>query len=132
MTSRRVTRIGQPTMITGIDASPDGQNFRVDMFSGDFSYIVPTMSSATREELWDRQGNVLTVLEENEAREGVRNGGNGGGNGGNGGGNGGDDRRSLTWHPMGSGLVFAQMEPRPEAPDADADADADADSRCRC
>ncbi len=116
--SRQVTRIGEPTMITGIDVSPDGQHFRVDRLAGDFSYIVPTMSSASLEELWDRQGNVLAVLEENEAREGVQDGGNGGN------GNGGDDRRGLTWHPMGGGLVFAQMTPRPEGDDADDTADA--------
>ena len=115
VSSRRVTRIGQPALITGIDVSPDGQNFRVDLLTGDFSYIVPTMSSASREELWDRQGIVLAVLDESDAREGAQGGG--------GNGNGGDDRRSLTWHPMGGGLVFAQMAPRPDGDDADDSAD---------
>jgi dipeptidyl aminopeptidase/acylaminoacyl peptidase len=110
--SRRVTRIGEPRMITSVSVSPDGEHFRVRALQGDLSYIVPTTSSADEEFVMDREGTVLVTLDEREAREGARNGGNG---------DGGNDRRAITWHPEG-GMVFLQMEPR-EEDEGDDDAD---------
>ncbi len=121
--SRRVTRIGEPAMIVGVDAAPDGSHFRVERFSGDFSYIVPTTSSATVEELWSRDGEMLAVLDEREAREGVQS----------------DDddaegdepeKREMAWHP-GGGLVFLQMEPAPEESDEGMAADEEGDDEER-
>lgn len=112
--SRDVSRIGEPAMITGVDVSPDGQYFRVETMQPPFPYIVPTTSAGSREELWDREGNVLAVLEENEARTGAQD----------------DDddeeedeeeeKRGLTWRVDGGpGMVFLQMEPRPDEDEAD-------------
>lgn len=116
--SGQATRVGAERMITEIDPAPDGDFVRVEFLSGELSYIVPVMSSATREELWDRNGNVITVLAETEAREGA---------------DGDDDdedgdaqRRAVRWHPTEPGLLFLQQAPADETDEAGAGAAAGA------
>jgi dipeptidyl aminopeptidase/acylaminoacyl peptidase len=100
--NRQVTRIGAPQMISAVDASPEGDLFRVTYLSGELSYIVPTMDSGTREELWDRDGRMLALITEEAADEGADT----------------DDdedearRTGLTWHPTEPGLVFIRQAAR--------------------
>ena len=57
--SRAVKKIGAPAMIKAVDASPDGQYFRVTMMTEPFSYIVPTSAFGSVQELWDANGKLV-------------------------------------------------------------------------
>lgn len=111
--SRRVERIGPPAMIQRVDPSPDGRWFRVTTMRGPFSYIVPTSSAASVEELWGEDGQVAATLAERPLRDG---------------GEPSDDdeeedeeeeRRGLSWRIDGPGLTYLQMEPEPDTAAAD-------------
>ncbi len=103
VSNRRVTEIGEPAMIRSLNVSPDGRHFRVTTLQEPFSYIVPISMFGTVEEIWSDEGEVLHELANRPLREGVAGGGGGGNN---------DEpsRRSMTWTPDGSGLVFFQRE----------------------
>ena len=109
-----VRRVGKPSMIQRVDASPDGRYFRVTQMQQPFSYIVPVASFGNREELWDSNGKVLLEIAKRELREGAGPGTT-------------DDdpapaaqaarqaadtaKRNLAWNPVGAGMVYLQQEP---------------------
>src|SRR5687767_9123469 len=111
-----VRKVGKPAMIQSVDASPDGQYFRVRQMQQPFSYIVPVASFGNREELWDPTGKVVVEIAKRELREG-------GGPGAT------DDdpapaaqaaraaadtaKRSIAWNPVGAGMIYLQLEPAP-------------------
>jgi hypothetical protein len=101
---RRVTEIGTPQMITSFDFAPDGRHARVEIMQQPFSYVVPVRSFASVEQIWDREGAMLAVLQVNELENGID--GNlptAPGVGGN------DDepeRRDVAWRQDGAGLTF--------------------------
>jgi dipeptidyl aminopeptidase/acylaminoacyl peptidase len=109
--SRRVTRIGPEVMATSIDPAPDGQLLRVTQMVPPFSYIVPATSVGSKTELWDRDGNVIEVLDERDLRESAVDDGD-------------DDdeeeddapeKRGLTWRTDGGeGMMFLRRDPAPE------------------
>lgn len=118
--SRAERRIGAPAMIRGIEPSPDGKYFRVTTMLKPFSYIVPTSSFGTVEELWDATGKVLAEIQKRPLREGTQP----------------DSatraaqetaRRNVAWRPDGQGLSFLQQEPAPRR-QAGQDSAASADS----
>lgn len=113
--------IGEPEMIRSIDASPDGEYFRVTTMKDDLSYIVPASSAGSTEEIWNAAGESLAEIDDSDVNEQVidNNGGQrgpgGGGRGGRGGNADSDDKRSLSWRADGGpGMVFLQREPRPD------------------
>jgi len=116
--NRRVTRIGQPAMIRSIDPSPDGMYFRVTRMVEPFSYVVPVTSFGTVEEVWDRDGTVLTTLNERELQLGVRDDdtptapGVGGGRGGAANASG---KRELSWRSDGQGFTYLEQEAAPDS-----------------
>src|SRR5262249_21173059 len=57
-----VKKIGAPALITNVDASPDGQYFRVTLQTKPYSYLVPVANFGTVEQLWDGTGKVLAEL----------------------------------------------------------------------
>ncbi len=101
--------IGAPAMFTSIDVSPSSLYFRVTTMQKPFSYFVPTRSFGTKEELWDRKGNALQMLNERKLRVGARTPGGRGGQSA-------DSKRSLTWRPHGKGLSFLQRAPAKKKP----------------
>jgi dipeptidyl aminopeptidase/acylaminoacyl peptidase len=110
--NRRVTTIGSPDMIRSVNASHDGEYFRVTRNVRPFSYAVPASSVGRIEELWDRDGNVLDTLSETELNTGIRD----------------DDddededqdrRRAMTWAPDGNGLIYLERDPPPDTTEAD-------------
>ena len=132
--SGAVETIGAPALIESLSPSPDGDYIRVTTMKDELSYIVPTSSAGSKEEIWDAEGNALVLLEEDELDENAQdqddqddqddqNG------------NGDPEKRGLTWRGDGSAtLVFLQLEPRARdegGDDADAadDADPDADAQ---
>ncbi|HEX9565828.1 MAG TPA: prolyl oligopeptidase family serine peptidase [Gemmatimonadaceae bacterium] len=97
--SKAVRKIGAPAMIRSVDASPDGQYFRVTSMQKPFSYVVQLNAFGTREELWDLNGKVLATLVTRPLREAPDSAG-----GGRAGGDG--PRRGLSWMPAGGGLYY--------------------------
>lgn len=119
--------IGEPAMIRSIDASPDGEFFRVTTMKDDLSYIVPVSNVGTLDEIWNANGEALALIEDEDVDERVQNNNDDGQRRGGRGGRGfggdpdSDDKRGLTWRTDGgAGMVFLLREPRPERDD-DAD-----------
>jgi dipeptidyl aminopeptidase/acylaminoacyl peptidase len=111
--SRAMKKIGAPAMIRAVDASPDGQYFRVTRMVEPFSYIVPVNSFGSVQELWDASGKVVTTLAKTPLRESGRGGGGGDPDAPGGGGaqqQAGADtgKRNLQWNPVGPGMVYLQ------------------------
>ena len=118
--SRDVENIGEPAMIESISTSPDGMYFRVTTMKDEFSYIVPTSSAGSVEEVWDAEGEVLTELDDSDLNESVITPGGGGGRGGRGGANAnGNNRRQMSWRSDGGpGFIYLQRVPDPDGDDA--------------
>lgn len=57
-------------MIRSVSASPDAQYFRVTLLEKPFSYIVPTNSFGTSEQVWDANGKSLLLVARRPIREG--------------------------------------------------------------
>lgn len=99
--TKAVKKIGAPAMIRSVDASPDGQYFRVSTMQRPFSYVVQYTAFGTNEELWDLNGKVLATLDKRPLRE-APDTATGGGRGGNNDG----PRRGLSWMPAGGGMYY--------------------------
>ncbi len=102
-----VTKVGQPAMIQSINASPDGNYVRVSTMQKPFSYIVPTSSFGSVDEIWSVDGKVKVQLAKQTLREGFppdsaqqRQAQN--------------DKRNIAWRPDGQGLSYLQQEPAPQ------------------
>jgi dipeptidyl aminopeptidase/acylaminoacyl peptidase len=115
--TRAVKKIGAPGFVRSIDASPDGQYFRVTYMEKPFSYIQPVSSYGTREVLIDGTGKVLTELAKRPLRESdepvAPNAAAPGAGGGRGAAATDTGKRVFTWHPSASGLLYAQLAPAP-------------------
>ncbi len=118
--SKAVKKIGAPSLITNVDASPDGQYFRVTLQQKPYSYLVPVANFGTVEQLWDATGKVLVPeLAKTVLREGTGGANDttafagGPGFGGRGAAQSDTGKRNLQWNPVGSGLVYLQSEPAP-------------------
>ena len=108
--SRAVKKIGAPAMVQSVDASPDGQFFRVTTMRKPFSYVVQYSSFGNVEELWDATGKVLAEINKRPLREGqdpdsTQQGGFGGRGGAN------EARRGLAWMPQGPGMFYLEAVP---------------------
>jgi hypothetical protein len=68
--TKAVKKVGQPALITGVDASPDGQYFRVTLQVKPYSYLVPVSNFGTIEQLWDVNGRSLALLSKRALSEG--------------------------------------------------------------
>jgi len=111
-----VKKIGAPALITNVDASPDGQYFRVTLQTKPYSYLVPVANFGTVEQLWDSNGKVLTEIAKTNLREGTGGANDttafagGPGFGGRGGGQSDTAKRNLQWNPVGAGLIYLQAD----------------------
>ncbi len=54
--SGAITPVGNPAIITGVDASPDGENLLVETIRKPYSYVTTFRNFAHDVELWDRGG----------------------------------------------------------------------------
>jgi dipeptidyl aminopeptidase/acylaminoacyl peptidase len=117
--SKAVKKVGAPALITNVDASPDGQYFRVTLQTKPYSYLVPVGNFGTVEQLWDATGKVVTEIAKTPLREGTSGPNDttafagGPGFGGRGAGQSDTAKRNLQWNPTGAGLVYLQSEPGP-------------------
>ncbi|HEY4303352.1 MAG TPA: prolyl oligopeptidase family serine peptidase [Gemmatimonadaceae bacterium] len=110
--SKAIKKIGTPALITDVDASPDGNYFRVTVQVKPYSYLVPVSNFGTVEQLWDANGKVVTELTHRALNDGQRNTSDsaraaGGGRGGIGADTG---KRDIRWNPVGAGLVYLEGE----------------------
>jgi len=109
-----VQNVGEPTMVRGLNVSPDGKFLRVTRMVKPFSYIVPVSNFGQVEEVWDTTGKVLTEISKRDLNLGVSNDDDqGAGRGGRGGANQ-TGKRELTWYPNGEGFTYLEQEPAPE------------------
>ena len=116
--TRTVTKVGEPGLITSLDAWPDGKYFRVTYLDQPFSYLLPVANFGNHEVIIDGTGKVLRTMGKRELSEGQAtdivdpndpNGGGAGGGGGRGRGNVTEwTKRDLAWHPFESGLMFVR------------------------
>jgi dipeptidyl aminopeptidase/acylaminoacyl peptidase len=122
------TKFGTPQMITAFDMSPDGKYARVTRMIDPLSYIVPTSSFGSIEEVRDATGAVLAKLSDRPINLGATADvvdplapppdpaaapAGGGGRGGAANDNG---KRELSWRADGQGFTYLQLEPAPAAP----------------
>jgi dipeptidyl aminopeptidase/acylaminoacyl peptidase len=103
--SKAVKKIGAPAMFRSVDASPDGQYFRVTMMTEPFSYIVPVSGFGSVQELWDASGKSIATLTKQPIREYSDDNGPVG--------RGAPQppdtgKRSFQWNPVGPGLIYLQ------------------------
>ena len=123
-----MTKFGTPGMITGVDMAPDGKYARVTRMTKPFSFIVPTSSFGSIEEIWDATGKALAKINERPINLGVQattpdppdptqpnqTPAAGGGGGGRGGGAAADNgKREMAWRTDGQGINYLQLEPAP-------------------
>jgi len=116
--SKAVKKIGQPTMIQAVDASPDAKYFRVTVMTKPFSYIVPVTNFGNVQQLWDADGKVVATLVTTPLREGGRTrDGAVGPAAARAVAEAGSDtvKRDFQWNPSGAGLVFLQSVAAPNA-----------------
>ena len=111
--TKAVKKIGQPSLITDVDASPDGQYFRVTLQTKPYSYLVPVSNFGTVEQIWDASGKMLAEVSKRTLSEGQSANDSTGGFGGRGGAQSDTGKRNLQWNPVGSGLVYLQAEAAP-------------------
>ncbi|MCC6243302.1 MAG: prolyl oligopeptidase family serine peptidase [Gemmatimonadaceae bacterium] len=104
--SKVARKVGAPGMIQSVDASPDGQYFRVTMMQEPFSYVVQTSSFGSVEQLWDANGKVVAELQKRPLREKPDSTQAGAGFAGRGGADGPSGKRMLSWMPTGEGMYY--------------------------
>ncbi|MEA3245957.1 MAG: prolyl oligopeptidase family serine peptidase [Gemmatimonadota bacterium] len=98
-------KVGAPAMIQSVDASPDGQFFRVSTMLEPFSYMVQYTSFGNVEQIWDANGRAVAELQKRPLREMPDSTQAGAGFGGRGGG-GIPGKRLLAWMPAGPGMYY--------------------------
>ncbi len=108
--SKSVKKVGAPAMFRSIDASPDGQYFRVTLMTEPFSYIVPVTSFGSVQELWDVTGKTVATLGKTPLREFATddNGNPLPARGAQAQAGADTGKRNVQWNPAGNGLVFIQ------------------------
>ena len=110
--TKAVKRIGQPALITAVNASPDGRYFLVTLQTKPYSYLVPVSNFGTVEQVWDASGKVLADVDTRPLVEGQSNDTTGG-FGGRGRAQSDTGKRNLQWNPVGTGLVYLHAEAAP-------------------
>ena len=121
--TRAVKKVGAPGLIRSIDASPDGQYFRVTYVEKPFSYLLPVASYGTREVVIDGAGTVLRELMKRPLREGEepadptdpqpRAAAPAAAGAGGRAAPVDTGKRNIAWHPFAGGLLYAQIAPAP-------------------
>jgi dipeptidyl aminopeptidase/acylaminoacyl peptidase len=66
---RKITRVGEPSMIRSVSMAPGEQQFRVTLMKKPFSYFVPAARFGSVESIWSREGKNLFTLAEKELRD---------------------------------------------------------------
>lgn len=105
--SRGERLIGAPQMISNASVSADAAHVRISRVIKPYSYVVPVRSFGTIDELWDLSGRALATLDSSPLREGnPRTAGFAAGAGNAAALD--SSKRSVSWNPLGAGLVYLQ------------------------
>jgi dipeptidyl aminopeptidase/acylaminoacyl peptidase len=110
--AKTVKKIGAPAMIRSVDASPDGQYFRVTLMTEPFSYIVPVSNFGSEQQLWDATGKSIATLSKQPMREYSDDNGPVGRGAPQVADTG---KRNFQWNPVGPGLIYLQSAFAPGA-----------------
>lgn len=105
--TRAVKKVGAPGLIRSIDASPDGQYFKVTFVEQPFSYVLQVNEFGTRDVVLDASGAVVREVSKRAMRTGEEPG---------------DtpargrtavdtSKRDIKWHPNAPGLLYLQVAP---------------------
>lgn len=106
--TRAIRKVGTPSLIRSIDASPDGKYFKVTTVEKPFSYVLPVSAFGTRDVVLDATGTVVREvakrplresedpMDANRARTAVDT-----------------SKRDIKWHPAATGLLYLQVAPTP-------------------
>ena len=105
--TRAVKKIGAPGFIRGIDASPDGQYFKVTYVEKPFSYVLQVNEFGTRDVVLDAAGTVVREV----AKRAMRTGEEPSDAAGRGRPAVDTSKRDLKWHPNAPGLLYLQIAP---------------------
>lgn len=96
----KIRKIGDPSLISQIQPSPDGKFSLVKTLDTPFSYVIPVSNFGWTEEIWDSNGQVLDTVQKMEDNLGIP-----------------DHeifeykgRKNIEWRPDGNGLSFIQVE----------------------
>ncbi|HEX4683291.1 MAG TPA: prolyl oligopeptidase family serine peptidase, partial [Gemmatimonadaceae bacterium] len=110
--SHAIRKIGAPALITDVNASPDGQYFRVSVQTKPYSFLVPVSNFGTVEQLWDANGKMIATLAKRALNDGQRNTSDSAraAGGGRGGVQADTGKRDIQWNPLGPGLVYLEGE----------------------
>lgn len=106
--SKTVKKIGAPGLITDVNASPDGEYFRVTLQTKPYSHLVPVSNFGTVEQLWDANGKVIAELSRRRLSEGDRDSTRAAAGGGRGGAQSDTAKRDLRWNPLGPGMMYVE------------------------
>lgn len=101
---KTVRNIGVPVLFSSVDASPDGQYFRVSTVQKPFSYVVQYSSFGSRDAVWDTAGKMVAEITKRPLRFANDTSGGPGGAGGRGGAVAG--KKGLAWMPQGAGFYY--------------------------
>lgn len=102
--TRAVKKIGAPGYIRGIDASPDGQYFKVTFVEKPFSYVLQVNEYGTRDVVLDAAGAVVREV----AKRPMRTGDDPADGPARGRATVDTSKRDIKWHPAG-GLLYLQV-----------------------
>jgi dipeptidyl aminopeptidase/acylaminoacyl peptidase len=116
--TKGMRKVGAPAMIQSVDASPDGQHFRVSTMQRPFSYVVQHTSFGSIDELWDMSGKPVAQIAKRPLRVAPDTTDDAPAFGGRGGGDG--PKRGLAWMPQGPGMYFIEAEPSARRDSGDA------------
>jgi dipeptidyl aminopeptidase/acylaminoacyl peptidase len=110
-----VRKVGAPTMVRAIDASPDARFVRVTRMVKPFSYDVPVGNFGSVEEVWDVDGKLLAKVTERPINLGVQDDTQPGDPPAQGGGRGENQRgkREIAWRADNQGLTYLEQESPP-------------------
>jgi len=101
---KTVRNIGVPVLFSSVDASPDGQYFRVSTVQKPFSYVVQYSAFGSRDAVWDTAGKMVAEITKRPLRFANDTSGGPGGPGGRGGAVAG--KKGLAWMPQGAGFYY--------------------------
>ncbi len=95
--AKKIVRpIGVPVMFSSVDASPDGQFFRVSTVQKPFSYVVQYSAFGSRDAVWDTGGRMIAEIAKRPLR--FANDTSGRTPGGS--------KKGLAWMPQGAGFYY--------------------------
>ncbi|HEY3287714.1 MAG TPA: prolyl oligopeptidase family serine peptidase [Gemmatimonadaceae bacterium] len=107
LAKKTVKKVGTPTMISSVDASPDGKYFRLSITQKPFSYVTQYSSFGSADVVWDAEGKQIAQISKRDVRLANDTTGGPGGFGGRGAAG---SKKGLAWMPQGDGFYYIAQD----------------------